>query len=102
MLDYFGQAVEKGNANAQFNLGFAYYLGEGVEQDDKEAFRLYQLSADQEFPVAMFAVGECYYLGRGVEKNLEAAAKWYQKALDAGYEPDEEDQKHLAEVLGSK
>ena len=50
----------------------------------------------------LFAVGDCYYLGAGVEKDLEAAAEWYQKALDAGYEPDEEDQKHLAEVMGSK
>ena len=71
-----------------------------MEQDYNEAFRLYQLAADQAFPVAMFAVGDCYYLGTGAEKDLGAAAEWYQKALDAGYEPDETDQAHLKEVLG--
>ena len=73
-----------------------------MEQDYNEAFRLFQLAADQEFPVAMFAVGDCYYLGTGVEKDLGAATEWYQKSLDAGYEPDEEDQKHLADVLENK
>lgn len=29
-----------------------------------------------------------------------AAAEWYQKALDAGYPPDAEDQKHIDDVLG--
>ena len=72
----------------------------GVEPDYDEAFRLYQLAADQEFPVAMFAVGDCYYLGSGVEKDLEAAAEWYRKSLDAGYEPDETDRAHLKDVLG--
>jgi len=37
-----------------------------------------------------------------VEKDLTATAEWYQKALDAGYEPDEEDQKHLTDVMGNK
>ena len=102
MLEYFRLAVDQGNANAQFNLGFTYYLGEGVDQDYDEAFRLFQLAADQEFTVAMFAVGDCYYLGNGVEKDLGKAAEWYRKSLDAGYEPDEEDQKHLEDVLGKQ
>ena len=50
----------------------------------------------------MFAVGDCYYLGNGVEKDLGAAAEWYQKSPDAGYEPDEEDQKHLEDVMGEQ
>ncbi len=82
------------------NLGCCYRDGTGVEQDYNEAFRLFRLSADQGFPVALFAVGDCYYLGTGVEKDLQAAGEWYQKSMDAGYEPDEEDQKHLADVMG--
>ena len=88
--------------DGQFNLGFCYYIGLGVEQDYNEAFRLFRLSADRGFPVAMFAVGDCYYLGTGAEKDLDAAKAWYQKSLDAGYTPDEEDQKHLDDVMGKK
>ena len=100
MIRYFELAADQGNANAQFNLGFQYYIGEGVDQDYDKAFQLFQLSAEQGFPPAMFAYGDCYYLGNGVKQDLKKAAEWYQKAIDAGYEPDDEDQKHLAEVLG--
>ena len=39
--------LSKTNQYAQFNLGFMYCLGLGVEKDLKEAVRLYSLSADQ-------------------------------------------------------
>jgi TPR repeat protein len=102
MIRYFELSADQGNANAQFNLGFQYSIGEGVDQDYDKAFQLFQMSANQGFPAAMFAYGDCYYLGSGVEQNLETAAQWYQKALDAGYEPDEEDRKHLEDVLGKQ
>ena len=38
--------------------------------------------------------------GLGIEQDLKEAEQWYQKAPDAGYEPDNEDQRHLAEVMG--
>ena len=63
-------------------------------------FSSFRWSAEQGFPAAMFAYGDCCYLGNGVEQDLKEAEEWYQKALDAGYEPDNEDQKHLAEVMG--
>ena len=48
----------------------------------------------------MFAIGECYYLGTGVDKDLGTAAEWYQKALDAGFEPrDEEETEHLKALI---
>ena len=94
------EAAEKGDATGQLELGNCYYNGLGIEKDDQEAVKYYQLSAEQGVPVAMFAYGDCYYLGNGVEQDLKKASEWYQKALSAGYEPDESDQEHLAEVLG--
>ena len=38
--------------------------------------------------------------GLGIEQDLMEAEQWYQIAPDAGYEPDNEDQRHLAEVMG--
>ncbi len=37
-----------------------------------------------------------------MEKDLDKAAEWYRKALEAGYEPSEEDQEHLKDVLGDE
>ena len=48
----------------------------------------------------MFGLGECCYEGKGLEKDPGKAAEWYRKALEAGYEPDEEAQAHLKDVLG--
>ena len=37
----------KGNAEAQYSLGWSYYHGEGVLRDLREAVRWYALAADQ-------------------------------------------------------
>ena len=39
--------AEAGDADAQYNLGWMYDEGEGVEQDFKEAVKWYQKAADQ-------------------------------------------------------
>ena len=36
----------------------------------------------------------------GVEQDYQQAAEWYLKSLNAGYTPDEEDQKHIVDVAG--
>ena len=77
-----------------------HFFGFGVEQDYGEALRLFRLSAEKGYKDGIFAVGECYYLGTGVEKDLKAAAEWYRKALDAGFEPrDDEEAAHLKELI---
>ena len=40
-------AAERGDADAQLNLGFRYDTGRGVPQDDAEAVRWYRLAAKQ-------------------------------------------------------
>ena len=99
-FEYYSLSAEQDYPEAQTALGFFYNQGLGTEQDYEKAFQLFQRSAEQGFPVTMFAYGDCYYLGNGVEQDLKTAEEWYQKALDAGYESDQTDQEHLAEVLG--
>jgi len=43
----FRQAADKGNAQAQYNLGIMYKNGQGVKRDDKEAVKWFQRAADQ-------------------------------------------------------
>ena len=40
-------SAEQGNAEAQFRLGVMYNVGEGVPQDDAEAFKWYRLAAEK-------------------------------------------------------
>jgi hypothetical protein len=40
--------AEQGNDSAQINLGWMYYKGKGVSRDYKEAFKWFQLAAEQD------------------------------------------------------
>ena len=99
-MEYYLQAAEAGNAGGWRSVGFLYDLGLGVEQDYAKALEYYTLAAEKDVPEAMFALGDFCYEGFILEKDADKAAEWYRKALDAGYEPEEEDQARLKEVLG--
>ena len=62
-------AVKQGDAKAQINLGWMYENGKGVIQDNKEALRLYKMSAKQgNFIKAQYNVGVMYHNGKGTIK----------------------------------
>jgi len=73
-----------GNADAQFNLGAAYYFGEGVEQDFVEAVKWYRLAAEQGDALAQFNLGIAYDNGEGVAQDFVEAVKWYRLAAEQG------------------
>ena len=61
--------AEQGNAQAQTNLGYMYFLGHGVQKDDVEAVRWYQKAADQGDATAQCNLGFMYDKGYGVPKD---------------------------------
>ena len=68
----------------QFNLGWMYDHGRGVEQNDAEAVKWYRKAAKQGNADAQFNLGWMYQDGRGVEQNDAEAMKWYRKAAELG------------------
>ena len=83
------KAVDQGylRACAQFRLGFCYYKGQGVKQNDEEAIKWWKKAAGQG-PLracAQFMIGLCYENGRGVKRNDKEAVEWYKKAAKQGY-----------------
>ena len=46
-------AADQGLAAAQFNLGLMYMKGEGIDENQDEAVRLWRMSADQGFNQAI-------------------------------------------------
>ena len=75
---------EQGDADAQFNLGLCYYIGEGVDKDLEKAVYWYSKAAEQGRASAQFNLGICYENGEGVDKDLEKAVYWYTKAAEQG------------------
>ena len=78
------QKADNGDTTAQFNLGIAYYTGEGINQDKKEAFKWFQKSAHQGHATAQANIGAMYLNGEGVEANQEKAIEALKKAAELG------------------
>jgi TPR repeat protein len=80
----FKAGVDRGEADAQFNLGIMYARGLGVGKDIAEAWRLFQLAAAQGNAPAQFRLGVRSAQGWGVQQNFVEASQWYQRAADQG------------------
>jgi TPR repeat protein/uncharacterized caspase-like protein len=76
--------VMKNDPEGQLKLGDAYLAGEGVEQDQVEAVRLYRMAAELGNVQAQVNLGICYHEGVGVTKDPVEAVKWYRKAAELG------------------
>ena len=51
-------AAEQGDAETQYHLGWRYYLGEGVPQNDTELAKWFCKAAEQAVAKAQVKVGE--------------------------------------------
>ena len=76
--------AEAGDAKAQYNLGFMYYMGQGVAQDYAAAAGWYRKAADQGYAPAQNNLSLMYDNGTGVAQDYAAAVSWYRKAADQG------------------
>ena len=81
--------AEQGDADAQFNLGFMYLMGEAIPQDYKEAFRWYRASAVQGKSSAQGSLGAMFRVCLGLPKDFLLANMWYNLAV-ANSELDQE------------
>ena len=74
--------AERGNADAQYNLGVMYAKGDGVPQDNQKAVKWFRLSVDQGNADAQFNLGVMYDKGQGVSQDLKEAVRWYRLAAE--------------------
>ena len=77
--------AERGEAEAQFNLGQMYRKGEGVPMDAAKAVEWFQKAAEQGNADAQSNLGSMYDEGEGVSKDAAKAVEWWQKAAAQGY-----------------
>jgi hypothetical protein len=86
-LQQLHKQAEKGDAEAQFNLGLLYDRGQGVPKDKSEALRWYRLAATQGDTFAQNSLGDNYWEGTGVPKDDKEAVRWWRLAADKGFAP---------------
>ena len=73
-----------GDVRAEFDLGTAYALGNGVPRNQVEAAKWYRLAAEGGLPDAQFNLGVMYAGGIGVPQDSSRAACWYLRAAEQG------------------
>lgn len=76
--------AEKGDAQAQFDLGRQYLGGKGspLQRDEAASLQWLRKSAAQNYAQAIFWVGLAYQDGNGVKQDDLEAAKWLRRAAD--------------------
>ena len=76
--------AESGHVLAQTLVGSMYAYGEGVTQDDAEAFKWLSLAAESNSAQAQYNLAIMYEKGLGVEANITLARKWFKAAAVQG------------------
>lgn len=92
--------ASKGDATAQFLLGWMYCKGKGLPQDYHQAITWYEKAGEQGNVRALSSLRVMYLEGLGVDVNISKVAYWALKGAQAG---DLECQAHLVSLyLGGK
>ena len=81
-LKFWHRAGELGCAESYYNIGNAYYHGNGVEMDMKQAKHFYELAAIWGYSGARYNLG-CFEEGTG---NMSRALKHYMIAVGCGHD----------------
>jgi TPR repeat protein len=83
-LNALRQQAEQGSAQAQYQLGRKYDLGQGIQQNYVAAASWYLKAAEQGHVNAQYSLADMYYQGDGIARDLEAAFSWFLKAAQQG------------------
>lgn len=81
-IELYKKAAKYGIAEAQYLLGKCYNEGEGVIQNNTEAFKWYKLASAQGNADAQNELGISFETGRGIVKSYIDAVKWYLSAAE--------------------
>lgn len=78
--------ANKGDAEACYQLGVKYEVGEDVEQNNARAIEFYQRAASMNHPEALYQLGLTYEFGNfDQEIDFSQAIELYKKAADLGH-----------------
>ena len=77
--------ADKGDADAQFELGLRLLTGEGIRQDEKLGAEWLEKAARQKHLRAQFLMGSLYEDGIGVKRDDSRAFEWYRRAAENGF-----------------
>lgn len=78
-------SANEGNAEAQFDIAYAYFNGEGIERDYASAAMWFKRSARQNYAKAQYNLAYCYMNGRGVPRDYDKASDLLHQSASNNY-----------------
>jgi uncharacterized protein len=84
-VDQLQAKAQRGSLKQEIALAAAYFTGDGVPQDPKQAAYWYQKAAESGNAEAQNQVGYFYEAGLGVPADAARALHWYQLSASSGY-----------------
>ena len=85
-MQFYLQASQENNAEAQLRIGMMYFTGKGVPKDRAEMEKWYKLSAQNGNTHALNILGSWYEYGSdGYTVDYQKAADFYSKAAKIGH-----------------
>lgn len=75
--------LEKGDTKCAFNLGRLYEEGVGVEKDEVEARRLFQIAVDEGSAIAAWYLGDMCTDGKGGDIDVVKAVSLYKTVTES-------------------
>lgn len=84
--DPFTAAYEAESLSAEelYEKGYAYEMGEGVEENPSKALEYYRPAAERGHAGACTRIGQCYRFGKGVHQDAEEAIAWFLRSAELG------------------
>lgn len=82
--EYFEIAAEMGDANALFNLGKLYFLGQGVPENTDRALTLFRQAAHKDHVLALNTLGALYREGARSQTDLNLARQFFARSAAYG------------------
>ena len=86
-VEFYKVAVENGSIDALNRLAWKYFNGLGVAADPKEAYRLWEIGAEQQDSYSLYQLGVMCEHGSeegGIERDEAKASEFYRRASEAG------------------
>ncbi len=85
--------ADRGDPEAQYNLGWLYANGNGLNVNLDTAVSWWRKAAEQGHADAQFAIALTYTMGEGVDRDMGEAMRWYVAAA-------RQDHADAQEILG--
>jgi TPR repeat protein len=82
-IEYLSKAVKAKSLTARFNLGMAYYNGDGVGKDSSKAVQWLALAEKQNFSEAQYVLGRMYFEGDDLIRKDRSKGLFYLKKASA-------------------